>query len=65
MLKSESIRKLYRLAERAAAGHSATGLINVLILGETGTGKEVLAQWIHTHSPRVGRSAGLHQLRGR
>jgi two-component system, NtrC family, response regulator AtoC len=54
VLKSESIRKLYRLAERAAAGHSANGLINVLILGETGTGKEVLAEWIHTHSPRSG-----------
>jgi len=54
VLKSESIRKLYRLAERAAAGHSANGLINVLILGETGTGKEVLAEWIHTHSPRAG-----------
>jgi two-component system, NtrC family, response regulator AtoC len=53
VLKSESMRKLYRLAERAAAGHSATGLINVLILGETGVGKEVLAEWIHDHSPRA------------
>ena len=44
MLKSETMRKLYRLAERAAAGRTASGLINVLILGETGAGKEVLAE---------------------
>ena len=54
VLKSETMRKLYRLAERAAAGRTATGLINVLILGETGAGKEVLADWIHQHSPRAG-----------
>ena len=54
VLKSETMRKLYRLAERAAAGRTASGLINVLILGETGAGKEVLADWIHEHSPRAG-----------
>jgi two-component system response regulator AtoC len=53
VLKSETMRKLYRLAERAAAGPTAHGLINVLILGETGAGKEVLAEWIHQHSPRA------------
>ena len=53
VLKSEIMRKLYRLAERAAAGHGAHGLINVLILGETGAGKEVLAEWIHSRSPRA------------
>jgi len=53
VLKSESMRALYRLAERAAAGHTATGLINVLILGETGVGKEVLADWVHRRSPRA------------
>jgi two-component system response regulator AtoC len=53
VLKSEVMRKLYRLAERAADGHTATGLINVLILGETGTGKEVLAEWIHRRSQRA------------
>jgi transcriptional regulator with PAS, ATPase and Fis domain len=47
------MRKLYRMAELAAGGHSAHGLINVLILGETGAGKEVLAEWIHSHSPRA------------
>ena len=53
VLKSEALKRLYRLAERAAAGHTATGLINVLILGETGTGKEVLADWVHRRSPRA------------
>jgi two-component system response regulator AtoC len=54
VLKSETMRKLYRLAERAASGRTASGLINVLILGETGAGKEVLTDWIHEHSPRAG-----------
>jgi DNA-binding NtrC family response regulator len=53
VLKSEAMRKLYKLAERAAGGASAHGLINVLILGETGAGKEVLADWIHRRSPRA------------
>jgi DNA-binding NtrC family response regulator len=53
VLKSEVMQKLYRLAERAAGGRTASGLINVLILGETGAGKEVLADWIHRHSPRA------------
>ena len=48
--KEESVRRVYALAERAAAG-----TINVLILGETGVGKEVLARWIHGRSPRAGR----------
>ncbi|HET6279777.1 MAG TPA: sigma 54-interacting transcriptional regulator, partial [Polyangia bacterium] len=55
VLKSESMRKLYRMAERAAAGHTATGLINVLILGETGAGKENAAAAVHHWSPRAAR----------
>jgi DNA-binding NtrC family response regulator len=43
----ESMRRVQALAERAAAG-----AINVLILGETGVGKEVLARAIHASSPR-------------
>jgi len=54
VLQSEIMQKLYRLAERAAGGRTASGLINVLILGETGAGKEVLADWIHRRSPRAG-----------
>jgi DNA-binding NtrC family response regulator len=53
VLKSEVMQKLYRLADRAAGGRTASGLINVLILGETGAGKEVLADWIHRRSPRA------------
>jgi two-component system response regulator AtoC len=53
VFKSEAMRALYRIAERAANGRAAAGLINVLILGETGTGKEVLAEWLHRHSPRA------------
>ncbi|HVR02819.1 MAG TPA: sigma 54-interacting transcriptional regulator, partial [Polyangia bacterium] len=53
VLKSEAVRKVYRLAERAASGQSAGGLISILILGETGVGKDVLASWIHKKSPRA------------
>ncbi|HXI55735.1 MAG TPA: sigma 54-interacting transcriptional regulator [Polyangia bacterium] len=42
------MRRLYTLATRAAAGN-----INVLILGETGVGKEVMAETIHQLSPRA------------
>jgi two-component system, NtrC family, response regulator AtoC len=47
VLRDEAMRNLYRLAERVAAGS-----INVLILGETGVGKQVLAEFIHKSSPR-------------
>jgi len=53
VLRSDSMRDLYRLADRAAVGHGAAGLITVLVLGETGSGKEVLASWIHRRSPRA------------
>jgi two-component system, NtrC family, response regulator AtoC len=42
--------EIYRLAEKAAAGS-----INVLILGETGVGKEILAETIHRASKRAER----------
>jgi two-component system response regulator AtoC len=45
---SPGMQHVFALAERAA-----TGNINVLILGETGAGKEVLAHYIHTHSSRT------------
>jgi DNA-binding NtrC family response regulator len=45
----EAMRRVHELAERAAAG-----TINVLIAGETGVGKELLAEMVHRASPRRG-----------
>jgi DNA-binding NtrC family response regulator len=42
---------LYALADRAA-----TGDISVLILGETGVGKDVMARRIHARSPRADKA---------
>jgi DNA-binding NtrC family response regulator len=42
------MQRVMQLAERAAAG-----TINVLIVGETGAGKEVLAERVHRMSPRA------------
>lgn len=47
LVDSEAMRITYNIAMRAAASN-----INVLILGETGSGKEVLARSIHRASPR-------------
>ena len=46
----DNMRRVQALAERAAAG-----AINVLILGETGVGKEVLARAVHAASPRAAK----------
>ena len=43
----EAMRRVHELAQRAAAG-----TINVLITGETGVGKELLAETVHRASPR-------------
>jgi DNA-binding NtrC family response regulator len=53
VIKSDGVKRLYKLAERAASGQGSTGLVNILILGENGVGKDVLAGWIHRHSPRA------------
>lgn len=46
--KSPGMANLYNQAERAAKAS-----VSVLITGETGTGKEILAKFIHSSGPRV------------
>src|SRR3954471_2028915 len=50
VVENARMRQLYGMAERVAAA-----TINVLITGETGVGKEVLAATVHARSPRAGR----------
>ena len=45
-----AMQRIYQMAERAAGS-----TIGVLLLGETGAGKEILADWIHGRSQRAGR----------
>ncbi|HYH99387.1 sigma 54-interacting transcriptional regulator [Hyalangium sp.] len=45
-----AMQQLYRLVDRVAASD-----ISVLLLGETGSGKEVMAEAIHTRSPRASK----------
>ncbi len=48
VVEDPAMQRLYQVAERAAAAN-----INILIVGETGVGKEVLAQAVHRQSPRA------------
>jgi DNA-binding NtrC family response regulator len=49
--ESSSMQPVLRLMERAAPSGA-----NVLILGEHGAGKEVVARWLHAASPRADRA---------
>jgi DNA-binding NtrC family response regulator len=48
--RSAEMRRAFEMAERVAVTDST-----VLILGESGTGKDLLAQEIHERSPRAGK----------
>jgi two-component system nitrogen regulation response regulator NtrX len=48
--RSPAMRKVFQMAERVAPADTT-----VLILGESGTGKDLLAQEIHDRSPRAER----------
>jgi DNA-binding NtrC family response regulator len=47
VIRAESMQRLYALADRVASNN-----VPVLILGETGTGKEVIARHLHRASSR-------------
>ena len=48
--RSEEMRRAFEMADRVAGTDST-----VLILGESGTGKDLMAQEIHARSPRAGK----------
>ncbi|MGQ0713129.1 MAG: sigma-54-dependent transcriptional regulator [Gemmatimonadaceae bacterium] len=48
--ESKAMQPALRLMQRIAPSDA-----NVLILGEHGTGKEVVARWLHAASPRAGK----------
>src|SRR5690606_39136790 len=47
---SPAMRELFR-----AIGRLAQAPLSVLVTGETGTGKELVARALHRHSPRASR----------
>jgi two-component system response regulator AtoC len=50
VIESPTMRRLHELVTRVAAGG-----VNVLLLGETGVGKEVFAARLHASSPRAAK----------
>jgi len=57
--RSAEMRRAFEMADRVAATDST-----VLILGESGTGKDLLAQEIHARSPRGSKAYVCGELRG-
>ncbi|MBW2731276.1 MAG: sigma 54-interacting transcriptional regulator [Deltaproteobacteria bacterium] len=55
VIRGEAMRAVYRTAERVANAPSP-----ILLVGETGTGKEIIARAIHDASPRRRRT--MHSL---
>jgi transcriptional regulator with PAS, ATPase and Fis domain len=51
VIRDPEMRRLYE-----QAGRAAQGLLSVLVLGETGVGKDVLARALHRASPRAARA---------
>lgn len=49
--RTAEMRRAFELADRVAAADST-----VLLLGESGTGKDLMAQEIHARSPRAGKA---------
>ncbi len=49
VIADDSMRELYRIVDLVAKGD-----LSVVLLGETGTGKDVLADALHRRSPRAG-----------
>jgi two-component system nitrogen regulation response regulator NtrX len=49
--RAPEMRRAFEMADRVAAADST-----VLILGESGTGKDLMAQEIHARSPRAGKA---------
>ncbi|WP_134698747.1 sigma-54-dependent Fis family transcriptional regulator [Ammoniphilus sp. YIM 78166] len=47
VIRNEKMVKLFEVAHHVSSTQST-----IIILGESGVGKEVLANWIHNHSPR-------------
>jgi transcriptional regulator with GAF, ATPase, and Fis domain len=56
--RSTPLRRVLQLVETVAAGNST-----VLLLGETGTGKELIARALHNQSPREKPHTGKTELR--
>jgi DNA-binding NtrC family response regulator len=49
--RTAEMRRAFEIADRVAAADST-----VLILGQSGTGKDLMAQEIHARSPRTGKA---------